>query len=130
METIETRKKPWAGWTVSALAALFLLMDAGMKFAKPDFVVKINAELGYSESAIVPIGVVLLVCTILYIIPQTSVLGALLLTGYLGGAVATHARLGNSLFGQVLFPVYIGILLWLGLYLRDKRLRDLVPFRK
>lgn len=129
METTETKKKPWAGYIVSALPALFLLMDAGMKLAKPEFVVTATTELGYKESVIVPLGVVLMVSVILYLVPRTAILGAIVLTAYLGGAVATHYRLGNSLFGHILFPVYIGILLWLGLYLRDARLRQLVPFR-
>jgi len=98
-----------------------------MKLLKPTFVVDATVKLGYQESTIVPLGIVLLTCVILYVIPQTSVLGAILLTGYLGGAVATHVRVGDPLFSHVLFPVYLGILIWLGLYLRDVRLRALVP---
>jgi len=86
-------------------------------------------KLGYPEGTIVPLGIVLLICTVLYAIPQTSVLGAMLLTGYLGGAVATHVRVGDPLFTHVLFPVYMGILVWLGIYLRDVRLRGLAPVR-
>lgn len=122
-------KRPWAGYIVSGLPALFLLMDAVMKFVQPAEVVRTTTELGYPASTILPLGVVLLVCTILYLIPRTSVLGAILLVGYLGGAVATNYRLSKPLFTHVLFPVYLGILLWLGLYLRDRRLRDLVPLR-
>ena len=85
-------------------------------------------QLGYPESVIVGLGIVLLTCTVLYIIPTTSVLGAILLTGYLGGAVATHVRVGEGLF-PVLFPVIVGVLIWLGLYLRDEPLRALVPLR-
>ena len=129
MENIETKKKPWAGYIVSALPVLFLLMDAVMKLAKPEFVVTATTELGYKESVIIPLGIVLLASVILYLIPKTAMFGAIMLTAYLGGAVATHYRLGNSLFGHILFPVYVGILLWLGLYLRDPRLRALVPFR-
>jgi hypothetical protein len=77
----------------------------------------------------VPLGIVLLISTVLYIVPKTSVLGAILLTGYLGGAVATHARISNPVFTHMLFPVYLGILLWLGLFLRDERVRRLIPFR-
>lgn len=122
-------KKPWAGYILSGLPILFLLADAVGKFFKPEAVVQGTLDLGYPESAIIPIGVILLICTVLYAIPRTSALGAILLTGYLGGAVATHFRLGNPLFTHTLFPVYLGVLIWLGLYLRDTRLRALVPFR-
>lgn len=124
-----TNKRPWGGYILSALPALFLLLDAAGKLFKPEPVVTGTLDLGYQESVIVPLGVLLLVCTVLYIIPKTSVLGAILLTGYLGGAVATHVRLANPLFTHQLFPVYLGALLWLGLYLRDARLRSLLPFR-
>lgn len=123
------RRRPWPGIIISGLPVLFLLMDALGKFIKPDAVVQGTVELGYSERVILPLGIVLLVSTVLYVIPKSSVLGAILLTGYLGGAVATHVRIGNPLFTHVLFPVYLGVLLWLGLYLRDARLRVLVPFR-
>jgi hypothetical protein len=129
MEYIEPEKKPWAGYIVSAVPVLFLLIDAGMKLAKPELVVTATIELGYKEGVIVPLGIVLLVSVILYLVPKTAIVGAIMLTAYLGGAVATHYRLGNSLFGHILFPVYVGILLWLGLYLRDRRLRELVPLR-
>ena len=114
----------WAGRIISGLPALFLLLDGAMKLFKPAFVVEATVKLGYPENVIIPIGVVLIVCTILYLIPKTSVLGAILLTGYLGGAVATHVRTGESLF-SIVFPVIFGVLLWLGLYLRDARLRAL-----
>lgn len=113
---------------MSLLPALFLLLDGAMKLGKPDFVVQATVELGYAESAIVPIGVVLLACTILYLLPRTAVLGAILLTGYLGGAVATHVRAGKGAF-EILFPVAFGVLVWGGLWLRDARLRTLVPRR-
>ena len=116
----------WAGRIVSVLAALFLLLDGVMKLFTPGFVVEATVRLGYSESVIVPIGAVLVLCTILYLIPATSVLGAILLTGYLGGAVATHVRVGEGWF-PIIFPIIFGILIWLGLYLRDVRLRSLVP---
>lgn len=116
----------WAGRIVSALPILFLLMDGVMKLAKPPFVVEATVQLGYQESVIVPLGIVLTICTILYAIPRTSVLGAILLTGYLGGAVATHVHHGDSLF-TILFPVIFGVLIWGGLYLRDARLRVLLP---
>jgi hypothetical protein len=85
-----------------------------------------TARLGFSESVVLPLGMVLLACVALYAIPRTSILGAILLTGYLGGAVASNVRVGNPLFGYILFPVYVGVLLWLGLYLRDVRLRILI----
>ena len=116
----------WAGRIVSGLSALFLLLDGVMKLFKPAFVVEATVRLGYSESVIVPIGAVLVVCTILYLVPATSILGAILLTGYLGGAVATHVRVGEGWF-PIIFPIVFGILIWLGIYLRDVRLRSLVP---
>ncbi|HSI89198.1 MAG TPA: DoxX family protein, partial [Pyrinomonadaceae bacterium] len=109
---------------------LFLLMDAVGKLVKPAPVIEGTVALGYQESVIVPLGIVLLISTVLYIVPPTALLGAILLTGYLGGAVATHVRIENPLFTHTLFPVYLGIMLWLGLYLRDRRLRDLMPLRK
>ncbi len=121
-----SKNQLWAGRILSALPILFLLMDGGMKLAKPKFVVDATVQLGYAESVVVGLGIVLTICTILYAIPRTSVLGAILLTGYLGGAVATHVRLGNPWFSHILFPVYLGILIWGGLYLRDARLRSLI----
>src|SRR5262249_55731349 len=118
----------WGGWAMSILPALFLLLDGGMKLFKPEFVVKATTELGFSESVIVPLGVILVTCTILYLIPQTAVLGAILLTGYLGGAVNTHVHHGDGAF-PILFPVVFGALLWGGLVLRDARLRSLLPWR-
>src|SRR5262245_42263288 len=118
----------WAGRIMSALPALFLLVDGAMKLVKPEVVVKTTVELGYAEAVILPLGVVLLACTILHLIPWTTVLGAILLTGYLGGAVATHVRAGQGPF-EILFPVVFGALLWSGLALRDDRLRTLVPLR-
>jgi DoxX-like protein len=118
----------WIGRIVGGLPALFLLWDGVMKLFKPAFVVDATVKLGYPEASIVPLGAVLAVSAILYLIPTTSVLGAILLTGYLGGAVATQIRAGQSL-GWVLFPVLFGVLLWLGLYFRDLRLQTLVPLR-
>jgi hypothetical protein len=115
----------WVGRIISALPALFLLVDGGMKLFKPPVVVQSTLELGYPESTIVGIGVVLLACTILYLIPRTAVLGAVLLTGYLGGAVATHVRVGGPAF-NILFPVVLGGFLWGGLYLRGQRLHSLL----
>jgi hypothetical protein len=118
----------WIGRIVSYLAALFLLLDGVMKLVKPAVVVDATVKLGYSESTIIPIGIVLIISTILYLIPATSVLGAILLTGYLGGAVATHVRAGEGAF-PIVFPVIFGSVIWLGLYLRDARLRSFIPLR-
>jgi hypothetical protein len=128
-EASPSRAARWTGRVLSALPAAFLLLDAVMKFVKPEPVLKGTVELGFSESVILPLGVVLLASTLLYLVPRTAVLGAILLTGYLGGAVCTHVRVGNPLFSHVLFPVYLGVLLWLGLYLRDRRVRALLPLR-
>lgn len=125
-----SKKMLWAGRILSSLPALFLLADSAAKFLKPAPVVEGTVKLGYSESVILPLGAVLLVCTVLYLIPRTAVLGAILLTGYLGGAVDAHVRVGDPLFSHILFPVYFGVFLWGGLYLRDARLRALIPLRK
>jgi len=123
-----SRTNLWVGRIVGGLPVLFLLVDGVMKLFKPAVVVDATVKLGYSESTIIPIGLVLITCTVLYLIPATSVVGAILLTGYLGGAVATHVRAGEGLF-SIIFPIIFGILLWLGVYLRDFRLRELVPVR-
>ena len=120
----------WTGHILSILSILFFLMDAVMKLLKPAFVVDATVKLGYQEGVIQGLGIALLICTILYAIPGTSVLGAILLTGYLGGAVASNLRVGSPLFSNVLFPVYFALSLWGGLYLRDKRLRALIPLRR
>ncbi len=116
----------WAGRIVTALPALFLLMDGGMKLFKPAFVVAATTQLGYPESVIVGLGAVLVVSTLLYLVPRTSILGAVLLTGYLGGAVASKVRVGAPLFDFV-FAFAIGILLWCGVWLRNRRLREILP---
>ena len=123
-----SQAKRWAGWIISALPALFLLVDGVMKLVKPAVVVQTTVQLGYPESVIVPLGIVLLACTGLYAHPRTSALGAILLTGYLGGAVATHVRVSAGLF-EMLFPVIVGALLWGGLCVRDGRLRALLLLR-
>jgi hypothetical protein len=118
----------WTGWILSLLPGLFLLADAAMKFVKPEQVVTTTVEMGYPESAITPLGFILLACTLLYLFPRTAILGAVLLTGYLGGAVATHVRHQDPAW-MILFPVIFGALLWGGLVLREPRLRALVPWR-
>jgi hypothetical protein len=119
----------WTGRIMSALVVLFMLLDGVSHLLKPKQVVDAFVRIGFPVSLSVPIGVILLVCVVLYAIPRTSILGAILLTGYLGGAVVTNLRAGSSLFGETLFPVYFGILVWGGLYGRDARLRALIPFR-
>jgi hypothetical protein len=116
------------GIILSTLIILFMLMDAGMKLIQPtpSFVADAEIKLGYPVSATLGIGVVLLLSTILYAIPRTSVLGAILLTGYLGGACSTHVRVQDGAF-NTLFPVIFGVILWAGLYLRDSRVRNLLP---
>src|SRR5262245_57100119 len=104
-----SRKNQWAGRIISAVPVLFLFVDAVMKLAKADVVIKTTVGLGYAETVIVPLGIVLLACVVIYLIPQTTVLGAILLTGYLGGAVATQVRAGQGAF-PILFPVVIGVL--------------------
>jgi hypothetical protein len=119
----------WTGRILSGLAAAFCLMDGTMKLFKPKFVVDATVQMGYPESTIVGIGLALLVCTALYLIPRTSILGAILLTGYLGGAVASQIRVEAGLF-NVVFPIIFGSLAWGGLWLRDARLRQLVPTQR
>ncbi len=124
-----SKKRLWAGRIVSAIPALFLLMDGVMKLFKSAIVVQTTVKLGYPESVILGLGIVLLACTVLYLNPRTAILGAILLTGYLGGAVATHVRVGEGAL-PVLFPVIIGVLIWGGLWLRDDRVRSLIPIRQ
>lgn len=120
----------WIAWAISGLAIAFLLMDATMKLLALPVVLEASAPLGFPGAGMARgLGTVLLVCTLLYAVPRTAVLGAILLTGYLGGAVATHVRVESPLFTHTLFGVYLGVMLWSGLYLRDVRLRALVPFR-
>jgi DoxX-like family len=118
-----SKKTSWAGIVISALPALYLLFDGVMKLVKPAFVVDATVRLGYPESVILGLGIILTACTVIYVIPRTAVLGAILLTGYLGGAVATHVRAGDGPF-PILFPVIMGALLWGGLFLRDVRISE------
>jgi DoxX-like protein len=132
-QTIPASKKGlWAGRIMSGLVVAFLVVDVGIKFVTPAPapVVEAFAHLGWSLSLAPVLGTILLVSTVLYVIPITSVFGAIVLTGYLGGAVSTHLRTGDPLFSHVLFPTYLGVLLWGGLYLRESRLRALLPFRR
>lgn len=115
----------WAGYVVSALPVLMLVMSGVMKILQPPDAVKGFADLGWPLNLAIALALVELGCTLLYVIPQTAVLGAILLTGYLGGATATHVRIGEGFIA----PVVFGVLVWLGLYLRDARLRALIPLR-
>ena len=124
-----SKKALWAGRTISTVIVLLLVLDGVMKFFKPKPVVDAFAHWGIPIELDFAIGTLLLLCTLLYAMPATSILGAILLTGYLGGAVMSHLRAGDPLFTHVLFPTYLGSLIWLGLYLRDARLRVLIPLR-
>ena len=117
-----------AGWIVSGLVTAFLVLDATLKLLAIPPVLQAGEQIGYPGVAMARgLGLLLLLCTALYVVPRTAVLGALLVTAYLGGAVATHVRLHNPLFSHVLFGVYVGIALWVGLTLREPRLKALLP---
>jgi DoxX-like family len=122
-------KSIWAGRMITGLIAAFLVFDAVIHLLKPAPVVEAFAKLNFPLRFAVPVGITELVGILLYLIPQTSVLGAIFLTGYLGGAIAIQLPTGNPFFGEVLFPVYIAVFLWGGIYLRDEKLRALVPFK-
>jgi hypothetical protein len=128
--TRRSRGLSTTGYVLSGVVVLFLLMDAVMKLLALPVVLQTTAELGYPLTGVRALGLLLLLCTGLYAWPRTAVLGAVLLTAYLGGAVATHVRIDNPLFSHVLFGVYIGLLVWGGLYLRDARIRELLPLRR
>ena len=121
------KKTTWAGRILCALTALFLSLDAVSHLMKPAPVVDAFARLGFPLSLSVELGVIVLICVAVYVIPRTSILGAILLTGYLGGAVATHLRVRDPLFDTI-FPIIIGVMVWGGPYLLDQRLRALIPF--
>ena len=116
----------WISYIMSAIPVLMLFMSAGMKISKVPMVTEGFAKMGFPAGVIMPIGIIELLCTVLYIIPQTAVLGAILLTGYLGGAIVTHVRAEEAFIG----PLVFGVLVWGGLFLRDARIRNLIPLRK
>ena len=120
----------WTGRILSGLSVAFLAFDATMKVLQLPAAVEGTVQLGYPEHVLLGIGLVQVACLILYVVPRTAVLGALLWTGYLGGAVATHVRVGHPMFSHTLFPIYVATMLWAGLWLRDLRLRALLPLRK
>lgn len=119
----------WVGRVMSGLVIAFMLFDGVMKLVPLDVVVTTSEQMGIPGGLARPLGIIGLVCTLLYAFPRTSVLGAVLLTGYLGGAIASHVRLNDPLFTHTLFGLYLGLLSWGGLYLRDARLRALIPLR-
>ena len=123
---VTPRGRLWAGRVLFAIPVLFLLMDGVMKLVQPAPVVEGMEQLGFPAAQAPVIGVILLACLALYVVPRTAVLGAVLLTGYMGGAMATHVRVGNPLFSHILFPVYLAVMFWGALYLRDARVRALV----
>jgi DoxX-like family len=125
----ESKTQLWSGRILTGLVVLFLLFDGITKVVKERHVLQAAADLGYSANLIAGIGVLLLACTAVYVIPRTAVLGAVLLTGYLGGAVEANVRAGHPLF-ECIFPVIFGVLVWAGLFLREPRLGDLFPTRK
>ena len=129
--TVESsaKKRSIAGYVLTGLVAAFLTFDTVMKLLQLAPAVQGTTELGYPAGTVVVIGAIELVCLVLYLIPRTSVLGALVLTGYLGGAIATHVRVGSPLPTHTLFPIYVALMVWGGLYLRESRLRPLLPFR-
>lgn len=119
------------GYGLSGLFVLFMIFDGVIKLPPLDIVLQTMTEIGYPASPAMArgLGILALVCTALYVHPRTALLGAVLLTGYLGGAIATHLRLGSPIFSHLLFGVYLGLFMWGGLYLRDERLRALFPIR-
>ena len=124
-----SKERRLAGPIVSAIPVLFLAFDTAIKFTTMEPVVESFRQLGYPTSLGLAIGLLELTCLVLYVVPRTSVLGAVLLTGYLGGAVATHVRVGSPLFTHILFPIYVAALIWGGLFLRERRLLTLIPLR-
>lgn len=118
-----TTRSVWAGRIITGIALAFMTFDVGVKLLQAKEALEGTVQLGFSPSMVLPLGIIQAVCLLLYVIPRTAPLGAALLTGYLGGAVAIHVRLGNPMFTHILSPVYVAIFLWGGLYLRDARVR-------
>jgi hypothetical protein len=131
-KTPVSRPARWLGRVLSGLVILFMLFDGAIKLVPWPIVTEAMDRIGYgsSETLARSLGAVTVVCTVLYAIPPTSMLGAILLTGYLGGAMASHLRIGSPLFTHTLFGFYLGLMVWGGLWLRDKNLRALIPFRR
>jgi hypothetical protein len=125
-----TSTRTWAGRVLTGLVTAFLLFDGAVKVAAPAFAAAHSGQLGIPDALVLPIGLIELACLAVYLVPQTAPLGAVLLTGFLGGAISTHLRVGDPLLGFTLFPTYVAALAWGGLFLRDGRLRVLVPFSR
>ena len=123
-----TRTTMWTGRVLSALAVIFLAFDGSIKLMKLPVVIDATAQLGFPQDSILVMGLLLVACTLLYVIPRTSVVGAVLLTGYLGGAVAAQMRVGHPAF-EVIFPIIVGSIVWTGLFMRDQRVRALIAAR-
>ncbi len=119
----------WIGWIITILPAGMLLMSGVMKLQRSEEVVTGTQKLGWGEDLLLSLAIVEITCTILYLIPPVAVLGAILLTGYLGGAIATHMRIGDPFIPNMIIPLALGVFVWLGLYLREPRLRALLPWR-
>jgi hypothetical protein len=126
METEKRNWRTWVGWGISVLSIVPFLPSAFMKFRPTPQVLDGMAQMGFSVSLLTPLGILETACVVLYLIPQTAVLGAILLTGYLGGAICTHLRVNQPF----VMPVILGLLVWLGIYLREARLWAVVPWRK
>ena len=122
----------WTGRALSGLVVVFLLFDGAIKLVPWPVVTETMDRMGYGSSEMLArsLGLITIVCTVLYSIPPTSILGAILLTGYLGGAIASHLRIDSPLFSHVLFGFYLGLMVWGGLWLRDRSLRTLIPFQR
>ena len=116
----------WAGRILSTLPVLFLIFDTGIKVLRMPMAVEATRQLGFTTTDVFAIGMIELVCVVLYLIPRSAILGTVMWTGYFGGAIATHLRAGSPLFTHILFPIYVAALLWVGLWLRDERLRRVV----
>jgi hypothetical protein len=125
-----SRRRLWAGRILSGFVVAFLLFDSTIKLLQIPAVRQASRQLGYSDGSIFAIGVVLLACCVTYLVPRLSLVGALLITGYLGGAIATHVRVGDPLLSHTLFPIYVAAMVWGGLYLRDDRVRALIAPRR
>ena len=123
-----TRTTMWTGRVLSALAVIFLAFDGSIKLMKLPVVIDATAQLGFPQDSILVMGLLLVACTLIYAIPRTSVVGAVLLTGYLGGAVAAQMRVGHPAF-EVIFPIIVGSIVWIGLFMRDQRVRALIAAR-
>jgi hypothetical protein len=121
-----SRKAVWLGRILTAPPVLFLTIDTAMKLLQVPVAVEATQQLGYTAGAVLALGIIEAVCLVLFLVPRTAVLGAVLWTGYFGGAIATHIRAGSPLFTHTLFPIFVAALLWTGLWLRDRRLRHIV----